>query len=61
MNKYLTIVRITKSQEMEKNYEEMYSKIEDMTRLITNSSDYYVEKYKKNTLNWDNYLALSKT
>ena len=61
MNKYLTIVRITKSQEMEKNYEEMYSKIEDMTRLITNSSDYYVEKCKKNTLNWDNYLPLSKT
>ena len=46
---------------MEKNYEEMYSKIEDMIRLITNSSDHYDEKYKKNTLNWDNYLPLSKT
>ena len=46
---------------MEKNYEEMYSKIKDMIRLITNSSDYYDEKYMKNTLNWDNYLALSKT
>ena len=61
MNKYLTIVRINKSKEMEKNYEEMYIKIEDMMRLITNSSDHYDQKYKKNTLNWDNYLPLSKT
>ena len=61
MSKYLTIVPNNKGKEMEKNYEEMYSKIKDMIRLISNSSDYYDEKYVKNTLNWDNYLPVSKT
>ena len=45
----------------EKKYEELWSKIRDLIRLITKSSDDYDEKYMKIKFNSDDKLPLNKT
>ena len=44
-----------------KEYEEFWSKIGDLIRLITKSTDDYDEKYMKIKFNSDNELPLNKT
>ena len=50
-NKYLTLVPTNESKEIMKNYEEMWSQIRDLIRLITNGADDYDEKYMKINFN----------
>ena len=38
-----------------KRFEELWSKIRDLTRSITKNSDDYDKKYRKFTLNSDDY------
>ena len=59
-NKYLTLVRTNESKE-KKRYEERWSKIRGLTRLITKNSDDYDEKYMKIKFNSDDELPLNKT
>ena len=49
-NKYLTLVPTNESKEKIKKYEELWSKIRDLIRLITKNSDDYDKKYKKNQI-----------
>ena len=49
-NKYLTLVPINENKEKIKKYEELWSKIRDLIRLITKNSDDYDKKYKKNQI-----------
>ena len=44
-----------------KKHTEMWSKIRDLIRSITNNSDYYDEKYMKIKLVSDDDLPLNKT
>ena len=44
-----------------KEYEEFWSKLGDLIRLITKSTDDYDEKYMKINFNSDNELPLNKT
>ena len=44
-NKYLALVPTNESKEKIKKYEELWSKIRDLIRLITKNSDDYDEKY----------------
>ena len=60
-NKYLTLVPTNESKEKIKRYEELWSKIIDLMRSITKSSDDYDEKYMKIIFNSDDKLSLSKT
>ena len=60
-NKYLTLVPTNESKEKLKRYEELWSKIIDLMRSITKSSDDYDEKYMKIIFNSDDKLSLSKT
>ena len=60
-NKYLTLVPTNESKEKIKRYEELWSKIIDLTRSITKSSDDYDKKYMKIIFNSDDKLSLSKT
>ena len=46
-NKYLTLVPTNESKEEIKKYGELWIKIRDLTRSITNNSDYYDKKYMK--------------
>ena len=43
-SKYLTLVPTNKSKEKIKKYEELWSKLRDLTRSITENSDGYDEK-----------------
>ena len=52
-NKYLTLVPINENKEKIKKYEELWSKIRDLIRLITKNSDDYDEKYTKIKFNSD--------
>ena len=47
----MTLVPTNESKEIMKNYEELWSKIRDLIRLITNGTDDYDEKYMKNNFN----------
>ena len=60
-NKYLTLVLTNESKEEIKKYEELWSKIRDLIRSITENSDDYDEKYMKIQFNSDDELPLNKT
>ena len=53
-NKYLTTVPTNESKEKLKKYEELWSKVRDLIRSITEYSDDYDEKYMKIKFNSDN-------
>ena len=44
-----------------KTYEELWTKIRDLTGLVTNNSDNYDQNYMKIKFNLDKDLALEKT
>ena len=60
-NKYLMPVPTNESKEKIKKYEELWSKIKDLIRLITKNLDDYDEKYMKFNFNSDDELSLNKT
>ena len=60
-NKYLTLVPTNESNEKIKRYEELWSKIRDLIRSVTENSDDYDEKYIKIKFNSDDELFLNKT
>ena len=60
-SKYLTLFPTNESKEKIKRYEELWSKIRYLIRLITKNSDDYDEKYIKIKFNSDNELSLHKT
>ena len=60
-NKYLTLVPTNESNEKIKRYEELWSKIRDLIRSVTENSDDYDEKYIKTKFNSDDELFLNKT
>ena len=59
--KYLALVATNDSKEKIKKYEKMPSKIKDLIRSITKSSDDYDEKYMKIKFNSGDELPLNKT
>ena len=59
-NKYLMPVPTNESEEKNKKYEELWSKIKDLIRSITKNSDDYDEKYMKIKFNSDDELPLNK-
>ena len=59
-NKYLTLVRTNESKEKTKKYEELWIKIRDLIRSITEILDDYDEKYMKIKSHSDDYLPLNK-
>ena len=56
-NKYLTIIPADKYKDILKKYEELWSKIRDLIKSITNTSDNYDEEFMKIKHN----LPLKKT
>ena len=60
-NKYLTLVPTDESKDILKKYEELWTKIGDQIRKITNNSDSYGEKHMKIKFNSDDDLPLHKT
>ena len=60
-NKYLALVPTNKSKEIIKKYEEQWSKIRYLIRLIINNSYDYDEKCMEIKFNSDNKLPLIKT
>ena len=60
-NKYLTLVPTNESKQRIKKYEEIWIKIRDLFRSITNNSDDYDEKYIEIKFNSDDELPLNKT
>ena len=59
--RYLTLVPTNESKDTLEKYKEMWSKIRDPIRSITNISDDYDEKYMKLKFNSDDDLHLDKT
>ena len=59
-NKYLTLVLTNENKEKNKKYEELWSKIRDSVRSMTENSDEYDEKYMKMKFNSDGELPLNK-
>ena len=59
-NKYLTLLPTNKSKEITKKDEELWSKIKDLIRTITKSSDDYDKKYMKIKFDLDDDLPLNK-
>ena len=59
-NKYLTLVPTNESNEKIKRYEELWSKIRDLIRSVTENSDDYDEKYIKIKFNSDDELFLKQ-
>ena len=57
-NKYLTLVLTDKNKYILKNYEELYRKIRDQIRIVSNNISNYNEKYI--TIKFD-ILPLKKT
>ena len=53
-SKYLTLVPSNESKEKIKKYEELWSKIRDLFRLIKKNSDHYAEKCMKIKFSSDN-------
>ena len=60
ISKYLALAPTNKSKEIIKKYEELWSKIWDLIRLITKNSDDYDEKYIKIKFNSDDQLPVNK-
>ena len=60
-NKYLTLVPTNESKEKIKKYAEMWSKIRDLVRSITKTSDDYDEKFMNIKFFLDDELPLNKT
>ena len=60
-NKYLTLVSTNESREKIKKYKELWIKIRDLIRLITENSDDYDEKHMKIKFTSDDELPLKKT
>ena len=60
-NKYLTLVPTIETREKIKKYEELWIKIKDLIRLITQKSDDYDEKYMETKFSSDDELPLNKT
>ena len=60
-SKYLTLAPTNESKEKIKKYEELWSKIRDLSRSVTNNSGDYDEKYMKIKSNSDDELPLNKT
>ena len=56
----MTLFPADESKEILKKYEELWIKIRDLIRLITNNSDDYDEKYIKVKFNSDDDLPLKK-
>ena len=59
-NKCLTLVPNDENKDILKKYEELWTKIRDLIRSITNNSDNYDEKYMKIKFNSDDDLLLKK-
>ena len=57
---YLTLVFTNESKEKVLKNEELWSKIRDLTRSVTENLDDYDEKYIKITFNSDDELLLNK-
>ena len=60
-NEYLIRLSTNESKEKIEKFEELWSKIRDLIRLITRNSDDYDEKYMKIKFNSDDELTLNKT
>ena len=58
-NKYLTLVLTDESKYTLKKYEELWNKIRDLIRSITNNSDNYSKNNMKIKLNSDDDLPLT--
>ena len=56
----MTLVLTNESKEITKKYEELWSKIRDIIRTITNNSDDYDKKYIKVKFELDDDLPLNK-
>ena len=54
------LVSINESKKKTKKYEEMWSKIKDLIRLITKTTNDYDKKYMKIKFNSDDELLLNK-
>ena len=59
-NKYLTLVPTDESKDTLKPYKELWNKIRNLIRSITNKSDNYDEKYIKIKFNSGDDLPLKK-
>ena len=59
-SKYLKLVPNNESKEKIKKYEELWSKVKDLIRLIDKKSDDYDEKYIEIKFNSDDELPLNK-
>ena len=60
-NKYLALVPTNEIKEIRKKDEELWSKIRDLIRSMTENSDDYNEKYMKIKFSSDDDLPLKKT
>ena len=59
-NKYLTLVSPDKNEDTLKKYAELWDKIKDLIRSVTNTSGDYDEEYMKVKFNSDDNLPLNK-
>ena len=57
----ITLVPTNESNDIIKKYEELWSKIRDLIKLIIKNSDHYDEKYMKIKFDSDDDLPLNKT
>ena len=53
MRKYLALVPTDESRDIQKTYEESWTKVRDLITSKTNNSDNYDKKYMKLTFNLD--------
>ena len=60
-NKYSTLVPTNENKEKIKKYQELWSKIWDLTRSMTKNSDDYNETFTKIKFSSDDELPLNKT
>ena len=58
-NKYLMLVPTNEGKDTLKKYEELWSKVRDVSISITNNWDNFGEKFMKSIFNSDNYLDLN--
>ena len=59
-NEYLTLVPANESKDTLKEFEELWNKIRELIRLITNNSDNYDKKCMKIKFNLNDNLTLKK-
>ena len=60
-NTYLTLVPTDESKDRLNKYEELWNKIRDLIRSITNNSENYDEEYMSIKFNSDDNIPLKKT